>query len=45
MEEVKAATFSMKDLKAPGADGIQSLFYQRNWEVVTQAYGDGVAYP
>lgn len=36
MEEVRNAVFSMKGLKAPRPDGIQPLFYQRHWEVVSQ---------
>ncbi|OMO58581.1 hypothetical protein COLO4_34521 [Corchorus olitorius] len=34
LEEVKIAAFSMKSLKAPGVDGVQPIYYQRNWEVV-----------
>lgn len=31
LDEVRAAVFSMKGLKAPGTDGIQPIFYQRHW--------------
>ncbi|OMO89799.1 hypothetical protein COLO4_19593 [Corchorus olitorius] len=34
LEEVRRAVFSMQGLKAPGVDGIQPIFYQRQWEVV-----------
>ncbi|OMO94091.1 reverse transcriptase [Corchorus capsularis] len=34
MVEVRNAMFSMKGLKALGVDGIQPIFYQRNWDVV-----------
>lgn len=33
-EEVKAATFQMGALKAPGSDGFPGLFYQKYWHVV-----------
>ncbi|KAF7131590.1 hypothetical protein RHSIM_Rhsim09G0083100 [Rhododendron simsii] len=33
-EEVKAATFKMGALKAPGSDGFPRLFYQTYWHVV-----------
>ncbi|GKU95851.1 hypothetical protein SLEP1_g9158 [Rubroshorea leprosula] len=35
MDEVKAALFSMKGLKSPGPDGIQPIFYQKHWAVVS----------
>ncbi|GKV24237.1 hypothetical protein SLEP1_g33872 [Rubroshorea leprosula] len=35
MEEIKIALFSMKGLKSPGPDGIQPIFYQKHWEVVS----------
>lgn len=31
LEEVKEALMQMDPLKCPGPDGIQPLFYQRNW--------------
>jgi len=33
-EEVKAGLDAIGDLKAPGADGMTSLFYKRHWEIV-----------
>lgn len=33
-EEIKAVVFSLGDLKAPGIDGMNGLFYQKNWDVV-----------
>ncbi|OMO53937.1 reverse transcriptase [Corchorus capsularis] len=36
-DEVRLATFSMKGLKAPGVDGIQPIFYQRNWVTVKES--------
>ncbi|GLT62306.1 hypothetical protein SLA2020_349540 [Shorea laevis] len=35
MEEIKTALFSMKGLKSPSPDGIQPIFYQKHWEVVS----------
>ncbi|GKU87265.1 hypothetical protein SLEP1_g1695 [Rubroshorea leprosula] len=35
MDEVKATLFSMKGLKSPGPDGIQPIFYQKHWAVVS----------
>ena len=32
--EVKDALDSIGDLKAPGIDGMPSIFYKRSWEVV-----------
>lgn len=34
MVEIKEAVFSLGDLKAPGIDGLNGLFYQQNWEIV-----------
>lgn len=33
-EEVKLGLEAIGDLKAPGADGMTSLFYKRHWEIV-----------
>lgn len=33
-EEIKAAVFSMGSLKALGPDGLNGLFYQKNWNLV-----------
>ncbi|GKV16725.1 hypothetical protein SLEP1_g27324 [Rubroshorea leprosula] len=41
-EEVRIALFSMKGLKSPGPDGIQALFYQRNWDTVKGTFLDFV---
>ncbi|GLT80127.1 hypothetical protein SLA2020_515820 [Shorea laevis] len=35
IDEVKFALFSMKGLKSPGPDGIQPIFYQKHWNVVS----------
>lgn len=34
LEEVKHALFDMKPLKAPGADGLHTLFFQSQWPTV-----------
>ncbi|KAL4369616.1 hypothetical protein GQ457_05G027480 [Hibiscus cannabinus] len=34
IEEVREAIFDMGPLKAPGADGLHAMFYQKNWDVV-----------
>lgn len=34
--EIKAAAFSLGALKAPGPDGLNGLFYQKNWECVKE---------
>ncbi|KAK6121388.1 hypothetical protein DH2020_044870 [Rehmannia glutinosa] len=33
-DEVKKAIFSMGPLKAPGPDGFQPIFFQKNWDIV-----------
>ncbi|GLT56367.1 hypothetical protein SLA2020_294110 [Shorea laevis] len=35
LDEVRSALFSMKALKSPGPDGIQPIFYQKHWEVIS----------
>jgi hypothetical protein len=32
-EDVKKATFSIGDLKAPGPDGLHAIFYKRFWSL------------
>ncbi|KAE8704444.1 hypothetical protein F3Y22_tig00110457pilonHSYRG00229 [Hibiscus syriacus] len=34
LEEIKSTTFSIKELKAPGLDGTQPIFYKENWDTV-----------
>ncbi|GLT78653.1 hypothetical protein SLA2020_501810 [Shorea laevis] len=34
-EEIKDAIFSMSAYKAPGSDGLQPVFYQLNWSIVS----------
>ena len=36
--EVRSALFSMQGNKSPGPDGIQALFYQRNWSTVASTF-------
>ena len=33
-EEIKKAFFSLGDLKAPGGDGLNGLFFQNHWDVI-----------
>jgi hypothetical protein len=33
-EDVKKAIFSIRDLNAPGPDGLHALFYKRFWHLV-----------
>lgn len=33
-DEIKAGLDAIGDLKAPGADGMTSLFYKKHWEIV-----------
>ncbi|GKV52270.1 hypothetical protein SLEP1_g58858, partial [Rubroshorea leprosula] len=41
-DEVRSALFSMKGLKSPGPDGIQAIFYQRQWDTVKGTFVDFV---
>lgn len=34
--EIEDVVKSLKSLKAPGPDGFQALFYQKNWELVKE---------
>lgn len=36
-EEIHVALFPMGPLKAPGIDGMQALFLQKNWDVVGES--------
>ncbi|OMP03548.1 Endonuclease/exonuclease/phosphatase [Corchorus olitorius] len=33
-DEIKRAVFNIKSLKAPGPDGFQAVFFQKNWEIL-----------
>jgi hypothetical protein len=33
-DEIKVGLDAIGDLKAPGADGMTSLFYKKHWEIV-----------
>lgn len=35
MEEVRAATFQLGAQKAPGPDGLNGLFYQHHWDIIS----------
>ena len=35
-QEIKAATFNLGKLKAPGLDGFSGTFYQANWDTVKE---------
>lgn len=37
--EIKQVIFGMQNLKAPGPDGLPSLFYKRYWPTVGDAVG------
>lgn len=37
-EEVKQGLDAIGDLKAPGVDGMSSLFYKKHWEIVREAH-------
>lgn len=38
VDEVRAALFNMKPMKAPGKDGLPAVFFQSNWPVVQQSF-------
>lgn len=40
--EIKEAVFEMGALKAPGPDGFNGLFYQKNWETVKKEINEAV---
>ncbi|KAJ1428743.1 hypothetical protein SESBI_08848 [Sesbania bispinosa] len=35
-EEIKGVVFNLGHLKAPGPDGMNGLFFQKNWDVLTK---------
>ena len=41
-EEVKKALFNIGDLKAPGPDGLHSIFYKRFWYIIGEDLTDEV---
>lgn len=41
-EEIKDAVFGLGALKAPGPDGFNGLFFQRNWEILKDDIGRAV---
>jgi hypothetical protein len=41
-KEVVEALESIGDLKAPGLDGIHSIFYKKNWDVVGEKFSEEV---
>ena len=41
-EEVKKAMYSIGDLKAPGPDGLHTVFYKRFWHIIGEDLTDEV---
>lgn len=41
-EEVKKALYNIGDLKAPGPDGLHTVFYKRFWHIIGEDLTDEV---